>query len=172
MSDRLVKMYFDLYREAAGKFGYTASPGQLGHLMPIYVAETDERAREEAKAHLLWLFHKGLRMPLEYLFPPGYTTHASMKRILEFSSELDWPSLGFEELIDKGYAIVGSPKTVRDRLLHYGRELRFGVVLALLQFGDMPHHRTVKNMELFATEVMPHLRAELPDEAPSPKRAA
>jgi alkanesulfonate monooxygenase SsuD/methylene tetrahydromethanopterin reductase-like flavin-dependent oxidoreductase (luciferase family) len=172
MSDRLVKMYFDQYREAAQKFGYTSSPDQLGHLMPIYVAETDERAREEAKSHLLWLFHKGLRMPLEYLFPPGYTTHASMKRIIGFASELDWASMSFDDLNDKGYAIVGSAKTVRDRLLGYGRELDFGVVLALLQFGDMPHHRTVKNMELFATEVMPHLRKELGTKTPSAARAA
>lgn len=29
--------------------------------------------------------------------------------------------------------------------------------------GDMPYHRTVKNMELFATEVMPVLREEFKD---------
>jgi alkanesulfonate monooxygenase SsuD/methylene tetrahydromethanopterin reductase-like flavin-dependent oxidoreductase (luciferase family) len=95
-----------------------------------------------------------------------------MKRIIGFSSELDWASMSFDDLNDKGYAIVGSGKTVRDRLLAYGRELDFGIVLALLQFGDMPHHRTVKNMELFATEVMPYLRKELGTKAPSPARAA
>jgi len=38
--------------------------------------------------------------------------------------------------------------------------LGYGILLSLLQIGDMPHYRTVKNMELFATEVIPYLRKE------------
>lgn len=160
MSEQLVKRYFDGYREAAERFGYTASPYQMGHLLPIYVAETDSRAREEAADHLLWLYHRGLRIPMPYLFPPGYVTHESMRRILEFAHELDWASMSFDELNEKGYCVVGSVETVRHRLATYVKELGFGLLLALLQFGDMPHYRTVKNMELFATEVMPFLREE------------
>jgi hypothetical protein len=37
-------------------------------------------------------------------------------------------------------------------------ELGFGQVIALMGVGDMPHYRTVKSMELFATQVMPALR--------------
>jgi alkanesulfonate monooxygenase SsuD/methylene tetrahydromethanopterin reductase-like flavin-dependent oxidoreductase (luciferase family) len=172
MSDALVKTYFDQYYDAAERFGYTASRDQLGHAIPIYVAETDERAREEAESHLLWLFHKGLRMPIEFLFPPGYVTAASMRRILGFANELDWARMSFDELNEKGYCIVGSAETVRQRLVDCGRTLRFGQLLALLHFGDMPHHRTVKNMELFATEVMPRVRAELGGKAPAAVRAA
>ena len=35
--------------------------------------------------------------------------------------------------------------------------LGFGNLCAVLQIGDMPHERTLKNMELFAREVMPAL---------------
>jgi len=163
MPDHLIKWFFDQYREAANGFGYEASPYQLGHLMPIYVAETDSRAKEEAADHVLWLYHNGLRHKWEFLFPPGYVTAASMRRIIELSPELDWARMSFDELNDKGYCVVGSAATVRQRLATYGRELGFGLLLALLQFGDMPYHRTVKNMELFATEVMPALRAEFKD---------
>ena len=160
MPDKLVKSYFDMYREAAAKHGYEASPYQLGHALPIYVAETDARAREEAERHLLWLYKKGLRMPLQMLFPPGYVTHESMKRILGFADQLDYDRMSFDDLNEKGYAVVGSVETVKRRLVEYGHELRFGLVLALLHFGDMPHHRTIKNMEIFASEVMPALRKE------------
>ncbi len=160
MPDHLIKMFFDLYREAAQRFGYEASPYQLGHLIPIYVAETDERAKEEAADHALWLYHKGLRHKQEFLFPPGYVTAASMRRILGFADEMDWGKMSFDELNEKGFCVVGSVETVRQRLSAYVRELGFGLLLALLQFGDMPYHRTVKNMELFATEVMPVLKAE------------
>jgi alkanesulfonate monooxygenase SsuD/methylene tetrahydromethanopterin reductase-like flavin-dependent oxidoreductase (luciferase family) len=158
MSDRLVKGFFQMYREAANGYGYEAAPDQLGHAFPIYVAETDEQAKAEAKPHLEWLFHKGLRMPLQMSFPPGYVSHASMKRIIGFKSELEYDKLTFDDLNDRGYAIIGSVETVKRRLLEYGEELNFGIVLALLQFGDMPHQRTIKNMELFASEVMPTLR--------------
>jgi alkanesulfonate monooxygenase SsuD/methylene tetrahydromethanopterin reductase-like flavin-dependent oxidoreductase (luciferase family) len=73
---------------------------------------------------------------------------------------LDWAKMDFNYLNDKGYCIVGSPQTVRQRLSAYVKEFGFGLLLALLQFGDLPHYRVVKNMELFATEVMPALREE------------
>ena len=47
---------------------------QLGWAAPIYVAETDERASEEARAGIETLFNNYLRMPWEMLLPPGYTS--------------------------------------------------------------------------------------------------
>ena len=37
-------------------------------------------------------------------------------------------------------------------------ELGFGQIISLMGVGDMPHYRTVKSMELFATQVIPALR--------------
>jgi alkanesulfonate monooxygenase SsuD/methylene tetrahydromethanopterin reductase-like flavin-dependent oxidoreductase (luciferase family) len=145
MPDTLVKMYFDMYHEAARGFGYEVSPYQLGHLIPIYVAETDAQAKAESERHLLWLYHNGLRMPLNMYFPPGYVTHPTMKRIIGFKDDLDYGRLSFDDFNEKGYAMIGSVETVRRRLVEAGEELGFGLVLALLQFGDMPHHRTIKN---------------------------
>ena len=158
-----MKWFFDAYREAADQYGYEASPYQMGHLLPIYVAETDSRAEEEAKAHMLWLYHYGLRHKWEMLFPPGYTSAASMKRIMARADDFDYGNMDFKRLNDSGYCVVGSAETVRDRLAHYVKELGFGLLLPLLHVGDMPHHRVIKNMDLFATEVMPPLRAEFSD---------
>ena len=44
----LVARYHISYREQARQYGYEAAPEQLGWACPIYVAETDERARAEA----------------------------------------------------------------------------------------------------------------------------
>jgi alkanesulfonate monooxygenase SsuD/methylene tetrahydromethanopterin reductase-like flavin-dependent oxidoreductase (luciferase family) len=125
---------------------------------PVYVAETDARAEEEAAAHLLWLYHYGLRHKMEFLFPPGYVSHASMQGILKHAPDMDWARMSFHELNEKGFCVIGSAATVRQRLADYAKNLGFGLLPVLLQFGDMPHHKTVKNMELFATEVMPYLR--------------
>lgn len=158
MPENLVKWFFDIYRESAEKYGYTASPYQMGHLIPVYVAETDARAEEEAASHLIWLYYYGLRHKPEFLFPPGYVSLASMRSILKNAPEMDWEKMSFTELNEKGFCVIGSAATVRQRLTEYAKTLGFAVLPVLLQFGDMPHYKTMKNMELFATEVMPRLR--------------
>ena len=57
----LVARYLNLYREQARQYGYEASGDQLGWACPIYVAETDERARAEARAGIETLFNDFLR---------------------------------------------------------------------------------------------------------------
>jgi glycine cleavage system pyridoxal-binding protein P len=48
---------------------------------------------------------------------------------------------------------------VRQKLESYQKEIGFGHLLTMLQFGTLPAELTRKNMELFAASVMPHLRA-------------
>jgi alkanesulfonate monooxygenase SsuD/methylene tetrahydromethanopterin reductase-like flavin-dependent oxidoreductase (luciferase family) len=173
MPESLVKVYFDMYRECADKFGYMASPYQLGHVYPVYVGETDAKAEAEAKDHLLWLYHYGLRQKNEFLFPPGYVSHSSMMNILGHADEMDWSKMSFGELNEKGFCIVGSAETVRQRLEHSAKMLGFGIMPVLLHFGDMPHDKTIRNMEMFANEVMPHLRGIHPKaESEQPALAA
>ena len=45
-SEAAVVRYLNMYRETAQAHGYTASGSQLGWAVPLYVADTDERARE------------------------------------------------------------------------------------------------------------------------------
>jgi alkanesulfonate monooxygenase SsuD/methylene tetrahydromethanopterin reductase-like flavin-dependent oxidoreductase (luciferase family) len=148
------------YRQAARDFGYEAAPDQLGWLAPIYVAHSDEQARAEAEPHLLYLFHTLLRHTREFLFPPGYLTEAGTKRMAEgwFRGDYAWGARSFEEFCELGCAVVGSPETVRRRLGALCEELGVGLLLPLLQFGSLPHDLAMRNMELFAREVMPALR--------------
>ena len=44
----LVIRYLTMYREQARELGYEADGSQLGWAVPVYVADTDERARREA----------------------------------------------------------------------------------------------------------------------------
>ena len=153
-----IKRVYEEYRGYCGKFGYQCPPSQLGWLAPIYVADTDRQAREEAESHFLWVFRRGLKMPLEFLFPPGYATLPSMMRQLATRAKAEWGKRTFDELAEQGYVIVGSPKTVTERLRAAQAELGFGTLLVLPQFGTLPHDLTKRNMEMFAKEVMPQLR--------------
>lgn len=156
------KKSFDLLRKTANDFGYEASVDQFNACVPTYVAETDVQAHREAKAHISWLFNTGLKMPWEIYFPAGYMSKLSfsnfmgaiMKYKLKPISELT-----YDEMLEDGYIIVGSPQTVVDKYAAYCEGLGAGgMVLAGSPVGPMPHWMTMKNMQIFAEEVIPHFR--------------
>jgi hypothetical protein len=64
--------------------------------------------------------------------------------------------------------ICGSPDSVVQQLEHHQKEVGYGKVIAMMQFGTLPHDLTKRSMELFATKVMPRLR-HIGEDAPAPK---
>jgi alkanesulfonate monooxygenase SsuD/methylene tetrahydromethanopterin reductase-like flavin-dependent oxidoreductase (luciferase family) len=148
---------FDLFRDCAQKAGYEASPYQLGWLCPIYVAETDEQAWSEYEQHLFY-FAKNLLRGLTVL-PPGYTSVRSIATIHTALSKFLMTVETRQQVEEGAYAIVGSPATVRDKLLEYGKRLGVGNLLGLFQLGTLPSDLTKKSMHLFARDVMPALQA-------------
>jgi alkanesulfonate monooxygenase SsuD/methylene tetrahydromethanopterin reductase-like flavin-dependent oxidoreductase (luciferase family) len=127
---------FDMFREAAQKNGYEASPYQLGWLCPIYVAETDEQAWAEYEKHLFY-FAKQLLKGLVVL-PPGYTSVRSIAGIHGALSKFLIKVENRQQVEDGAYAIVGSPATVKQKLLEYGKRLNVGNLLGLFQLGTLP----------------------------------
>ncbi|MCC9607585.1 LLM class flavin-dependent oxidoreductase [Blastopirellula sp. JC732] len=148
---------FDMFRDACEKNGYTADPEQLGWLLPIYVAETDAKAWEEYEKHL-WYFVRNLLKGL-VIFPPGYTSARSIAGIQRGLQQFMTVCQTREDIERGGYAVVGSPETVRQKLETYAHQLGVGNLLGLFQLGTLPHELACKNMTLFAEQVMPHLRA-------------
>lgn len=153
----MLARYMQMYKDMAAEHGYEATEDQLGWSVPLYVAETDEIARREAKPHIENFLNKFLRMPKEMLLPPGYLSLKSMLGVMKAKSAIGGRQT-IDDVIDKGMFICGSPETVRQRLEQYQSEIGFGHLLTLLQFGTLPAELTRKNMELYATSVMPWLR--------------
>lgn len=156
----MLAKYMQMYKDKAEEFGYEASEDNLGWSVPVYVGETDEIARREAKPHIETFLNKFLRMPKEMLLPPGYLSLKSMLGVMKAKSSIGTKQT-IDDVIDKGMFICGSPETVRQRLEHYQKEIGFGHLLTLMQFGTLPADLTRKNMELYAAEVMPVLRENL-----------
>lgn len=154
-----IRPFFDQYREAAERCGYTASQEQLGWAVPIYVGETDEQAREEAAPHLEMLSNDLLRTTPELLFPPNYLTEASMERVLASKRGIIGARKSFEDIDSSGLAVVGSADTVCRRIEAAQRVLGFGRLIAFVHFGSLPAENTRRNIERFAERVMPRLRS-------------
>jgi alkanesulfonate monooxygenase SsuD/methylene tetrahydromethanopterin reductase-like flavin-dependent oxidoreductase (luciferase family) len=159
-SEESVTRYLNMYRERAREHGYEPSGAQLGWAMPVYVADTDERAIEAAGAAAESLFNVFLPQPLEMLLPPGYTSIASYKRLLQMRKALTGKprSATMQGLMESGTVVCGSPRTVRDTISRMQDKTGLENIIAMMQFGTMPDHLATRNMELFASEVMPHFR--------------
>jgi alkanesulfonate monooxygenase SsuD/methylene tetrahydromethanopterin reductase-like flavin-dependent oxidoreductase (luciferase family) len=156
-----LRKYMTMYREQADKNGWTAGPEHMGWSCPVYVAETDEQARAEAKPHIEFMFNKLLRMTPEMLLPPGYTSVASIKGMLLAKGNVTAAGKAektIDDLIASGMFLCGSPATVREQITTMQKELGFGVFISLMQFGSLPHELTMTNIRTFADDVIPHIR--------------
>ena len=159
-----VQKYLGAYRDAAEQNGWQAGPEKLGWAVPVFVAPTDDEAMRLAKPHFERFRNIFLRMPIEMMLPPGYSSVASMQRIAKIKSQVTG-KLTLEAAIELGMMICGSPATVGDRLLHHHAEMGFGQLLCMMQFATLPADQTMASMELFADQVMPRLRAASPSSA-------
>jgi alkanesulfonate monooxygenase SsuD/methylene tetrahydromethanopterin reductase-like flavin-dependent oxidoreductase (luciferase family) len=154
----LAQKNFDLYREIAAKDGYESQPSQLGWAVPTYVAETDEIARRELTPHIEAFFNRFLRFPIEMRMPPGYSSVASAKHLIESKFAMRSTDQTIDKLEELGMVIFGSPRTVRDKFLHHQKAMGFGNLIAMMQIATQPAEQTEKSLRLFAGEVAPHLR--------------
>src|SRR5436190_17355374 len=154
-----VARYLNLYRETAQrKYGYEAASDRIGWSTPVYVAETDEQAVNEAREHIEALFNVFLPKQSELMFfPPGYMSPESLKRALA-AKRGHRGGVKIENLIERGIMICGSPDTVRKRITACHNLMGFAELVCMLQFGTLPHHLTEKNIRLFASEVLPAVR--------------
>lgn len=91
------------------------------------------------------------------LLPPRYTSRESMKTIAMAKGE-QTVEVDAKRAVDMGMFVCGSAKTVRETLISYAREIGFGNLLVMLQFGTLPAELTRRNMDRFAEEVMPQVR--------------
>jgi alkanesulfonate monooxygenase SsuD/methylene tetrahydromethanopterin reductase-like flavin-dependent oxidoreductase (luciferase family) len=155
-----------MFREICEKEGYNAHPEQMGLLMPIYVGESDAKARDEFEEHF-WYFQRKL-IPGLTISPPGYTSVRSALRIAKalrdgktfINSCETWSD------VERGcFAVVGSPETVAQRLIEHGKEIGCGNLLGLFQLGNMPHAKALENMRRYAEAVMPIVNKAIPNVA-------
>ena len=155
---RNVTKFMQQYRDEARQFGYEASQDQMAWAVPIYVGETDESAMAEAAPHAEYMFNKLLKRPWPVFFPPGYLSEASAKGVQRAFSGIGTQRVLAEKLNEEGQMLIGSAKTVLERLKAFNDEDGIGNLVVLNQFGSMPHEMALANMDRFARDVMPALR--------------
>jgi alkanesulfonate monooxygenase SsuD/methylene tetrahydromethanopterin reductase-like flavin-dependent oxidoreductase (luciferase family) len=145
--------------------GLEPNPYRAGFLQLVVVSETDARAEEEYYPHIRYFYNKCLHIAPEFFFAPGYLDYRSLqntfkKGFLKTQMEVTEKIAHWEykDFIENQLVIGGSPASVRDQLQAAIKKLRVGNLMVLLHIGSMPHELTLKNIDLFGREVLPHFR--------------
>ena len=61
----------------------------------------------------------------------------------------------FEECVEEGTVIAGSPKTVLETIQKQHKEISFNYLLTYLFLGTMSAETAMRSLKLFTAEVMP-----------------
>ena len=153
--------------DRAEELGYDNNPYRAGFLQLVVVSETDEQAEKDYAEHAMYFFKKCLHTYAGFVEAPGYRTMNTITRNLrstfanartQQAEEWTW-----RDYVDAGNIIAGSPATVRDRLREAIKGLNVGNLMVLLHIGSMPKELTMKNIQMFSEEVMPHLQDMWPE---------
>ena len=166
VTQQAVKRFADALETHGDKY----QPYRMGLLMSVYVAETDEQAREEAEEGVWYFLRYMLKGHLrregrQFTFGPGINSQSvdTWERYLQ-NNDPSSPLLGdlqnWDEVEAAGAIIVGSPETVRKRLWDLLEMTEVGNLLIQFHLGNMPDHLVRKSMKLFAEQVAPALKRD------------
>lgn len=146
------------------ELGGTFNPYQGAFAQQICVADTDAEAQRLYEPHVRYFFERCLHVSPKFAEAPGYRTEATLRAGLAtqvsgkksgsaVASQLSW-----QELVDQGYVVAGSPATCAERIADLSRRLRVGHIVCLMHIGDMPKDLCMHSTELFASKVLPDVR--------------
>jgi alkanesulfonate monooxygenase SsuD/methylene tetrahydromethanopterin reductase-like flavin-dependent oxidoreductase (luciferase family) len=150
-----LQQQLDLYRAECAKHGTTPD---IVWIHACHLDHDRDTAMREARDWML-AFISGNASPLtEYETPPAADL---VKAGYGFYTAGIMESLGqipFEQLVEEDYVWVGTPQDIVERIAAT-RELCEGVteIGITVNAGGAPHWMAIKNQELFASDVMPHV---------------
>ncbi len=149
------------------RLGKDRNPFRAGFLQFVGVAETRAEALELYREAAEYFFNRCLHVDARWASPPGYASEATLRarvnsQIAQAASRATpgsaFAAPAFEEIVDQGYVVIGSPDEVAEKLREVAVSLNVGQLMLLLQYGNMSKELSFHNTELFAKRVMPQLR--------------
>ena len=129
---------------------YPANPN-IAMVSGFMCAETDEEAREKAAGWTFFIFALS-RYGRKGIDAPGESDLWAEYQMWRDSDKA-------KEAVDN--ALVGSPKTIREKLWQFQKS-HVDQVILLNQAGKTSHQYICESLEMFAKEVMPEFTAEEP----------
>jgi alkanesulfonate monooxygenase SsuD/methylene tetrahydromethanopterin reductase-like flavin-dependent oxidoreductase (luciferase family) len=138
-----LKRYIGGYHQGWREAGHPGR-GEVALIVPVYVADTARRAREEPEASTMHFF----RTIAEALAKGGTNREDRGGRLGKMT---------YDEILDE-LVVYGTPEAVTERLLELREALGYSTLSVWMNVGGhIPHERVLASMRLFADRVAPRL---------------
>jgi alkanesulfonate monooxygenase SsuD/methylene tetrahydromethanopterin reductase-like flavin-dependent oxidoreductase (luciferase family) len=155
------RQIWQMYDTVAAEAGFTGGPDYHGLLKQIHVAETEEKAIENAR-QFMWMQGEftGLAHPV-WSTPAGYSSPENRRAFVEFATGRSTspryrPAL--EKQLDELMIIAGTPKQVIAKLRMLLEETRPGILAFWGNDGTVSHADAKTCIRLLGQEVFPAVR--------------
>lgn len=141
-----------VYREAWKAAGHPGD-GKVYLRVPVYLAETEQQAREEPRESIMYFYrYLGARIEAS----AAQEGARAIENRAERGARL--MSIDYDEAL-RSKIVVGTPAMVVDRLAALRETLGLSGILAELNCGmRIPAGRVVNSLRLLCSDVMPHFR--------------
>jgi len=154
------KKIWELYDRVAAETGYAGGPEYRGYLQRCHVAETEEKAMENAR-QFMWMQGEftGLAHPV-WSTPSGYFSPDYRRAFVEYAvgRRSNPRGAAFDDQIKNQQIVAGTPKTVIPKLRRLLEETRPSIVGFWGADGFVSHQDTKTCIRLLGEEVLPALR--------------
>ncbi|MGI9556461.1 MAG: LLM class flavin-dependent oxidoreductase [Solirubrobacterales bacterium] len=145
----LKENYFDVWHQAVRDAGRTDL--QLAHNEFIYVGETEEQVKADAEKDVMWYVKLAAKI---------WGERDRSKVVDQYSNYADFldhfEQLSFDEIY-QDLSMLGTPDRVSEKVAWF-EEQGVDELMAFLSFGGLSQEKSMRNMEMFATEVMPRFK--------------
>ena len=174
---------WDMYADKSAELGYQAGPENFGYLLPIFCADTDEKAQEIGKGFIFGGGQNAFSRP-EHTLPPGYNSKSAIRMLgqqpggswlgvskekLMAGADDSWDASAYDALKQKliaGYeraqdtmqTVIGSPETCAQKIKDVLSVIRPGVFTCFAVQGNVSDKDRLRSVELLGKEVLPDVR--------------
>jgi alkanesulfonate monooxygenase SsuD/methylene tetrahydromethanopterin reductase-like flavin-dependent oxidoreductase (luciferase family) len=158
---------FGYYRQVAERNGWEAGAEQFVLCRHIFVGESDAGARRLAEPAIRYFFSlqaRGFNEAINARAADQQRLREALNSARSFDyfreenrARIDFSTLGWDELIESGYLIAGSPESVRRQLGSQMTAAGAGHFMGMFHIGNLAHADVIASLERFRDEVMPAL---------------
>jgi alkanesulfonate monooxygenase SsuD/methylene tetrahydromethanopterin reductase-like flavin-dependent oxidoreductase (luciferase family) len=142
------------YRDRAADYGWCPEPEDVLYRLTAHVAETDQQAIDDLLSAGAGEGRRGFSQSNQVLDDTAAQLGYYGRDVEGQRGRLE--PHGFDERIELGQLLVGSPATVLKQIERVRDALGCGILDLIFQ--PLGRDKTLRSIELFGTEVLPHMR--------------
>jgi alkanesulfonate monooxygenase SsuD/methylene tetrahydromethanopterin reductase-like flavin-dependent oxidoreductase (luciferase family) len=158
------KRTLSTYYSLLDKAGKEPNPYRVGMTQACFVAESDDEAEELYSEAVDYFYNKCLYIYRGFADVPGYRSRRAIEEGLAQQGfgvvhrAANQGPVTWKDRLAAGAVIAGTPERVTEQLREACSSLGVGHLMLLMQLGNLPRDRTMRNIGLMAEKVLPNLR--------------